>query len=114
MEEVCASRTLGYEYGFGRISQYAAEGDSETGLDGSKMYHVYTRSGTYDVKSIMHYDSDTGAGGYRDTMRKWKKVYSRDDPPPEEATEDNSELIPINVVPSALDLQAVKQLYSWN
>jgi hypothetical protein len=114
MDQVCNSRRLGAQYNTFPSDSFGTAPDTVRLHSGASYTYEYTRSASYDSRSIMHYSSNSGSPKPgRQVLRKWKRTYSAAEPPPEVADDSNSEVIARNTKPSALDIQAAKELYPW-
>lgn len=92
--------------------------DKNNNLDGFDHRYTVTHERDYDLMSIMHYPSlmNMAGGdilGVSDMpLAAWKKG-GEGYAPPSEATNENTDVIGFNLVPSESDLKAVKMLYPW-
>jgi hypothetical protein len=114
MKHFCNSRRLGARYNNFPSDAFGTAPDTVRLRDGASYTYEYTRSASYDARSIVHYSSNVGSQKPgRQVLREWKGTYSVTEPQPEVADDPNSDVIGRNTKPSVLDMQAVKELYPW-
>jgi hypothetical protein len=119
VEEVCESGALAMKYDWD-VSAYTTKDPPQT----PEWYGTRrTVSLTYDIGSVMHYHTWLSRDIIHEkftndfdkwALVKWKKTYTASDPPPKEATIENSEAIWPIPYPSAMDILALKSIYTWN
>jgi hypothetical protein len=132
MEELCASPwyprfSPWMEIGFDAFSYYkepnydGTHRDKDGNFDGEKHKEIVTYSKSYDMNSIMQYDSDASRRTdlpftvHFVPLCMWKKR-GPDYEPPELPTEELAELIPrpdFSGGPSDGDAWGVRTLYPW-
>lgn len=119
MSSACKFSEIGQKYGLGIISSYNKI--NPTVVVNNVAFQVRRSHGTaYDYNSIMHYQSDSDAAYYNRNdlanahvpIRRWING-GPSFTPPQQATAQNSVLMPLNEVPSNLDILWVKTVYHW-
>ena len=118
MEKVCTQASESMKYGFSAHAYHteAMVSHYSNPVDQNDIWEVSrTMSKDYDLTSLMHYGSiqNTNGGPSPDNfpLLRWKKEYSKEDPPPAKATFENSEILLKTLFPSFLDIQALHELY---
>jgi hypothetical protein len=123
MEQICKSATLSKLYNNFGATAFTTERKLCKSISnpGLPVPVDRTLSATYDMHSIMQYDSwgysavvhGVRVGMDKLPMVKWKHPYGANQQVPDRATADNADYIERNKVPTLLDISAVKELYPW-
>jgi hypothetical protein len=118
MEHVCTEREWAQIYGFSS-SQFSTEPPKSNGPQGLVTMETH-QSDVYDLESIMHYDTGTGAdraayssNHFHGPLLAWKNGGPNFVPPTQVSSYEDLKVIPFNTKPSVLDGEAIRRLYPW-